>query len=122
MILPDFMKLPCVLFSPIMKNMVYTPPLINLNSKKFLPPIMFGKTILEDSTIIGGAFVTGLGKKGVIGSIFLDTPYQHKDYGKQAMLMIEEMHPNVINWKLYVLAENYGLHTFYQSLGSFTSL
>lgn len=93
------------------------PPLINLKHKKFLPPLMFGKTILDNDTVIGGAFVTGLGKKGEIGAIFIDTTCQHKGYGKQAMLMIEEMYPNVKRWKLETPAESYDLHKFYESLG-----
>lgn len=93
------------------------PPLINLKGKRFLPPCIFGKTILVDDTIIGGAFVVGFGKKGEIGAIFLDTPCQHKGYGKQVMLMIEELYPNVQRWKLETPADNYELHRFYESLG-----
>ena len=50
-------------FQPDYEKYGVYPPLINLKSKKFLPPIMFGKSILKDNTIIGGAFVTGLGKR-----------------------------------------------------------
>lgn len=93
------------------------PPLINVKNKKFLPPLIFGKTILVDDAIIGGTFVTGFGKKGEIGAIFIDTLQQHKGYGKQTMLMIEKMYPNVKRWKLETPAESYGLHSFYESLG-----
>jgi len=104
-------------FQPDYEKYGVYPPVINLKRKRFLPPLIFGKTILADDTIIGGAFVTGFGKKGEIGSIFIDTLQQHKGYGKQAMLMIEELYPNVKRWKLDVLAENYHLHGFYESLG-----
>ena len=58
-------------FQPDYEKYGVYPPLINLKSKKFLPPIIFGKSILkDDNTIVGGAFVTGLGKKGEIGAIF----------------------------------------------------
>ena len=99
-----------------MKYGVY-PPLIKLEQKKFLPPRIFGLTFFDDSTIIGGAFVIVLGAKGEVGSIFLDPQYKHKGYGKQAMLMIEKLYPKVKRWKLDTLAENYGLHRFYESLG-----
>jgi len=104
-------------FQPDYEKYGVYPPLINLKHEKFLPPLMFGKTIIADDTIIGGAFVTGLGKKGEIGAIFIDTPEQHKGYGKQAMLLIEEMYPNVKRWKLETPAESDELHTFYESLG-----
>jgi len=104
-------------FQPDYEKYGLYPPVINLKRKKFLPPLIFGKTILVDDIIIGGAFVIGLGKKGEIGSIFIDTLPQHKGYGKQAMLMIETLYPRVKRWKLDVLAENYHLHGFYESLG-----
>jgi len=93
------------------------PPLLNINGKKFLPPRIFGKTILVDEVIIGGAFVFAFFKKGEIGAIFLDTVQQGKGYGKQAMLMIEEIYPKVKRWKLETLAESYELHRFYECLG-----
>ena len=99
-----------------MKYGVY-PPLIRLKQKKFLPPRIFGKTILADGTIIGGAFVVAFGKKGELGSIFLDPQQQRKGYGKQAMRMIEKLYPKVNRWKLDTPAESYGLHQFYESLG-----
>lgn len=93
------------------------PPLLKIKRKTFIPPRIFGKTILDDSVIIGGAFVVGFGKKSEIGAIFLDPLQQGKGYGKQAMLMIEEMYPKVKSWKLETPADNYGLHRFYESLG-----
>ena len=93
------------------------PPLINLKRKRFLPPRIFGKTILADNAIIGGAFVAGFGRKGEIGAIFIDPCEQHKGYGKHVMLIIEEMYPSVTQWKLETLAESYALHRFYESLG-----
>ena len=93
------------------------PPMINLKRKRFLPPRIFGKTILEGETIIGGAFVVGLGKKGEIGTIFIDTIHQHKGYGKQAFQIIEKAHPKVQKWERDTPDENYGLHRFYESLG-----
>ena len=93
------------------------PPLIRLKQKKFLPPRIFGKTILADGVIIGGAFVVAFGKKGMIGSIFLDPHQQRKGYGTQTMLMIEGLYPKVKKWKLDTPAESYGLHRFYESLG-----
>ncbi|MCL2503136.1 MAG: GNAT family N-acetyltransferase [Coriobacteriia bacterium] len=93
------------------------PPFMRLKQKKFLPPRMFGKTILADNAIIGGAFVMTSGKKGVLGSIFLDPQEQRKGYGRQAMLTIEALYPKVSRWKLDTLAESHGLHRFYESLG-----
>lgn len=104
-------------FQPDNEKYGVYPPLINLKRKKFLPPLIFGKTIIADTVIIGGMFVTGFSKKGVIGAIFIDTLQQHKGYGKQAMLLIEEMYPNVKKWRLETPAENYELHAFYESLG-----
>jgi len=98
------------------KHGVY-PPLIRLKQKSFLPPRFFGKTILTDGVIIGGAFVLAFGKKGEIGAIFLDSTQQKKGYGYQVMLMIEEMYPKVKRWKLETPAESLGLHRFYESLG-----
>lgn len=89
------------------------PPMINSKKKRFLPPHIFGKTILENDTIIGGAFVVAFGKKGEIGTIFIDPIYQHKDYGKQAIQIIEKAYPKVQKWKLDTPAENHGLHRFY---------
>lgn len=93
------------------------PPLINLQRNRFLPPRIFGKTILTNDTIIGGVFVVGFGKKGEIGAIFLDPSYQHQGYGRKVMLMLEELYPKVQRWKLDTPAENYELHRFYESLG-----
>jgi len=93
------------------------PPFMRLKQKKFLPPRMFGKTILADNAIIGGAFAMASGKKGVLGSIFLDPQEQHKGYGRQAMLMIEALYPKVSRWKLDTLAESHRLHRFYESVG-----
>ena len=104
-------------FQPDYEKYGVYPPLINLKRKKFLPLRIFGKTILYDDVIIGGAFVVAFCKKGNIGAIFLDTSQQHKGYGKQAMLMIEEVYPKAKRWKLETPAESYGLHRFYESLG-----
>jgi len=93
------------------------PPLLNMKRKCFQPPRMFGKTILADGKIIGGAFVMTFSRKGELGAIFLDPHQQHKGYGKQAILMIEEMCPKVKRWKLETPGENFGLHKFYESLG-----
>ena len=104
-------------FLPDYSKYGFYPPLIKEKTKSFLPPLIFGKVILTDDAIIGGAFVVGLGKKGEIGSIFIDPVYQRKGYGKQAMLTIEKLHPRIKRWKLDVLAENRHLHGFYESLG-----
>lgn len=104
-------------FKPDYEKYGVYPPLLNIKKKKFLPPILFGRTILLDNTIIGGVFVVGLFKKGEIGAIFLDSKEQHKGYGRQAMLMIEKLYPRIKTWKLETPAESYGLHRFYESLG-----
>lgn len=93
------------------------PPMINTKKKRFLPPRIFGITILESNTIIGGSFVAAFGKKGEIGNIFLDPIYQHKNYGRQALQMIENAYPKVQKWKLDTPVVNQGLHRFYESLG-----
>ena len=93
------------------------PPFIREKTKSFLPPLMLGKVILADDTIIGGAFVVGIGKKGEIGAIFIDPVHQKKGYGKQAMLEIEKRYPRIKKWKVDVLAEKTHLHGFYESLG-----
>ena len=104
-------------FQPDYDKYGFYPPLIKEKTKSFLPPPMFGKVILSDDTIIGGAFVVGIWKKGEIGSIFIDPIHQKKGYGKQAMLEIEKLYPRIKKWKLDVLAENYHLHGFYEALG-----
>lgn len=93
------------------------PPLINTKKKKFLPPLVFGKTILLEDCIIGGLFIAKFRNKGEIGAIFLDSNYQHLGYGKQVMLMIEKMYPKVTCWKLETPADSFNLHYFYESLG-----
>ena len=55
------------------------PPLLKVKAKQFLPPLMFGKEILMGDTIIGGAFMIGIGKKVEIGSIFIDPFTRKKD-------------------------------------------
>ncbi len=104
-------------FAPDYERFGLYPPMINIKKKRFLPPRIFGKTILADDTIIGGAFAVGFGKKGEIGTIFIDPAYQHQDYGKQAMLIIEKAYPKVQKWRLATPAANDGLHRFYESLG-----
>lgn len=104
-------------FQPDYEKYGVYPPLINLKRKKFYPPLIFGKTIFVEDTIIGGVFVARLGKKGEIGAIFLDTIYQHKGYGKEVISMIEQSYPKIKRWKLETLSENYKLHYFYESLG-----
>ena len=98
------------------KRGVY-PPLINLKRRKFLPLIVFGKTILYDGEIIGGAFVARIFRKGELGAIFLNPSHQGKGYGRQAMQMIEASHPKAKTWKLVTPADSHGLHRFYESLG-----
>jgi len=104
-------------FQPDYEQYRVYPPLINTKRKRFLPPTLFGKIILVDNHIIGGAFVLAIGKKGELGSIFIDPIYQHKGYGTQAMRMIEELHPKVKRWKLDVLEDKKALHRFYEALG-----
>lgn len=104
-------------FQPDFEQYGVYPPLINIKKKRFLPPLLFGKTILSDDEVAGGAFVVALGKKGEIGSIFIDPAHQHKGIGRQAVQQIEALHPNVRQWKLDVLAESKHLHAFYESLG-----
>ena len=104
-------------FKPDYEKYGVYPPLLIIEKKKFFPPRIFGKTILLNDAIIGGAFVVGIGKKGEIGAIFLESSQQHKGYGKQVMLMIEELYPKVKKWKLDTPAESYELHKFYEVLG-----
>ncbi|MDD3920731.1 MAG: GNAT family N-acetyltransferase [Eubacteriales bacterium] len=104
-------------FRPDYNQYGFYPPFMKTKTKSFLPPLMLGKAILADDTIIGGAFVVGVGKKGEIGTIFIDPVHQKKGYGKQAMLMIEKTYPRITKWKLDVLAGNEHLHEFYESLG-----
>jgi len=104
-------------FKPDSEKYGMYPPLIRLEKKKFLPPRKFGKTILVDNEIIGGAFVMAIGDRGTLGAIFLDPQQQGKGYGKHAMLMIEKLYPKVKRWKLDTPSESYGLHKFYESLG-----
>jgi len=104
-------------FQPDYEKYGVYPPLLNMKRKEFLPPRIFGKTVLVDDTIIGGVFVLVFGQKGELGAIFIDPHQQRKGYGKQVMLMIEEMHPKVKRWKLETPGESFGLHRFYESLG-----
>lgn len=86
----------------------------NPNRQKFLPPRIFGKTILFED--VSGAFA-GFGKKGKLGTIFIDPMHQKKGYGTQAMKTIEAMYPHVRQWTLETPAENLYLHRFYESRG-----
>ena len=104
-------------FQPDSEKYGMYPPLLRIEQKKFLPPLKFGKVLIVDDVIVGGAFVLAFGKKGVLGSIFLDPDQQGKGYGRQAMLAIEKLYPKVSRWKLETPAESYGLHKFYESLG-----
>ena len=95
----------------------FYPPFMKEKTKSFLPPLMFGKVILADNAIIGGVFFAVIGKKGEIGTIFIDPVHQKKGYGQQVMLEIEKQHPKVKKWKLETLGESFGLHRFYEKLG-----
>jgi len=104
-------------FKPDYERYGVYPPLLDLKRKRFMPPYKLGITFLDDDTIIGGAFVLALGKNGQIGAIFLDQQQKSKGFGRQAMIMIEEMYANVRRWKLETPSESIGLHRFYESLG-----
>jgi GNAT superfamily N-acetyltransferase len=104
-------------FQPDYEEFGVYPPLINTKKQKFMPPRIFGKTIMDGEKIIGGAFVVGLTKKGEIGAIFLDPNEQQKGHGKKVMLMIEEAYPKVKKWKLDTPKDKPDLHRFYESLG-----
>lgn len=104
-------------FQPDFEKYGVYPPLIKQKQKTFMPPLMFGKTVLVGDKIVGGAFVAGNGKKGEVGAIFIDPTEQHKGYGRHIMLEIERMYPRVKRWKLDTPSENYHLHRFYESLG-----
>lgn len=104
-------------FQPDYEKYGLYPPLLNIKQKCFLPSIVFGKVILIEDMIIGGMFVFTSEEKGEIGSIFLDTPYQHKGYGKEIMLKIEQLYPKAKSWKLETPSKNYNLHRFYEFLG-----
>lgn len=104
-------------FQPDHEKYGVYPPLLKTKRKQFLPPLLFGQTILLDETIIGGTFVVGLGKKGEIGAIFLDPAYQGQGYGRQAMSAIEAQYPKVKTWKLETPGESLGLRRFYEDLG-----
>lgn len=49
-------------FQPDFKKYGKYPPLLKHKTKGFLPPLMFGKTILNDETVIGGAYAVELAK------------------------------------------------------------
>lgn len=104
-------------FKPDYEKYGVYPPLLKIDKQRFFPPLMFGKVILDDGKVIGGAFVMGIGKKGEIGAIFIDPDHQKKGYGRQVMLAIEELYPKVKRWKLDTPSGNYHLHRFYESLG-----
>lgn len=104
-------------FQPDYERYGVYPPLLKVEKKSFFPPLIFGKVILVGDTMVGGAFVVGMGKKGEIGSIFIDPVHQHKGYGRQVMLAIETMYPKVKRWKLDTPAGSVHLHCFYESLG-----
>jgi len=115
--IPALYEIALQAFQPDFEKYGVYPPLLKEKNRQFLPPLVFGKTIMIDNTIIGGAFVAGLGKKGEIGSIFIDPAYQKKGYGRQVMLSIENQYPKVKKWKLETLSESFGLHRFYEALG-----
>ena len=104
-------------FQPDFEKYGVYPPLLKTEKKSFLPPLIFGKVVLADGIEIGGVFVVTMGKKGELGSIFIDPAYQRKGYGKQVISAIEEQYPKVQRWKLDTPSENYHLHRFYESMG-----
>lgn len=104
-------------FQPDYEKYGVYPPLLKQKNKQFLPPLIFGKVILADDVVVGGAFVVGIGKKGEIGAIFIDPAQQKKGLGRQTMLSIESLYPNVRKWRLETPGESFGLHRFYKSLG-----
>ena len=104
-------------FQPDYEKYGVYPPLLKLKRRRFMPPRIFGKTILADGQMIGGAFVAGFGRKGQIGAIFIDPSEQQKGYGRQVMLRIEALYPKVRIWKLETPGGSAHLHRFYESLG-----
>ncbi len=104
-------------FQPDVEKYGVYPPLLRQEKKKFMPPLLFGKSILADDRIVGGAFVVGIEKKGEVGAIFIDPAQQQKGYGRHVMLALEQMYPKVKKWRLDTPSENHHLHRFYESLG-----
>lgn len=104
-------------FQPDYEKYGVYPPLLKQKQRQFLPPLVFGKVILVDDVIIGGAFVVGIGKKGEIGAIFINPAHQKKGSGRQVILTIEKQYPKVKKWKLETPGESFGLHRFYESSG-----
>lgn len=114
---PELFAIAMRAFLPDYERYGVFPPVMNMKKKRFLPPLALGKTALVEDQIIGGIFALGIGKRGEIGSIFVDPAFQNKGYGRQIMLGIEAAYPRVTRWKLEVLAEKPDLHRFYESLG-----
>jgi len=104
-------------FQPDYEKFGVYPPMMNVKKETFSPPRSFGKTVIIDDCIAGGAFVLSLGRKGELGALFLDPSYHGKGYGKKLLLLIEQTYPKVKKWRLDTPAENEHLHGFYESLG-----
>lgn len=93
------------------------PPLLQIEKKKFLPPLVFGKKILLDTVVIGGMFVLPKITKGEIGAIFISPKYQGKGYGKEALLELERAYPRIKRWTLETPSDSKELHQFYEEVG-----
>lgn len=104
-------------FQPDFERYGVYPPLLKMDKKRFLPPIVFGRIILADNVMIGGVFAMGMGRKGELGAIFIDPVRQKKGYGRLVMQAVEKAYPKVRRWKLDTPGGNLHLHRFYESLG-----
>ena len=103
-------------FQPDFEKHGEYPPLIDQKHKKFMPPLSSGVVILQDDSIIGGAFALTFSKRGEIAAIFIDPSLHRQGLGAQAMALVEGMHPKVRKWSLGV-SNNVPLQWFFQSLG-----
>ncbi len=74
---------------------------------------------LDPSLIVGGAEVR-LSPDGIsarIGRIYIDPAFQDRHLGRQAILAIESMHPDIRVWTLDTPYLNFRNHHFYEKLG-----
>lgn len=74
-------------------------------------------TFKVDSAVVGGAVLFLYSTTLIVGRIFIDPIYYRKGYGKELMLEIEHLFPNVKLIKLDTPTWNTRTNSFYKKCG-----